>query len=174
MQRAAQRRVGLQLVQARLRESTADHQAVDVRQPGVVQRVDGHELGAGRFERREVVGVIEAERAVAGDADAQPAALRTRRSRIRACSGRDLGWQGTGRSRQPKHALEVHLRADDAADLVHARVGVADLGAGHQAQMALGHREARVFGDRAEHGHVGVVLDRRAQLGFVACAPHAD
>ncbi len=36
--------------------------------------------------------------------------------------------------------------------------------------MALGQREPAVVADRAEHGHVGVVLDDGAQLAFVARA----
>ena len=40
----------------------------------------------------------------------------------------------------------------------------------HEAEVALDDGEARILVHRAQHRHVGVVLDHRAQLGFVARA----
>jgi hypothetical protein len=98
-----------------------------------VQGVDGHQFGAGGLQRGQVVGVVEAEGAVAGDADAQvgPAGRCARAERRPRRPG----------GGQAPHGGQVHLRADDAADGLHAFARVVHLGAGHQAQVALGHRQ---------------------------------
>jgi hypothetical protein len=86
----------------------------------------------------------------------------------------------TGRAAPPLAAsapapapVQVHLRRRRCGRWPAPLRGIGHLGAGHQAQVALGHRQPRVFGHRAEHRHVGVVLDHRAQLGFVARAADA-
>ena len=65
-----ERLVGGQRLAVHLGEAAADHQPVDRRrQGGVGQRVEGHDLGAGRLERLHVVAVGEGEGGAGGEGE---------------------------------------------------------------------------------------------------------
>ncbi len=74
---------------------------------------------------------------------------------------------------QREDARQVHLRRDHLAHRAHPGQGIVDLAVGHQAQVAFDEFQPGVVLHRAEHRHVGVVLDHRAQLGLVARAAEA-
>ena len=92
-------------------------------------------------QRLQVVGVVEAEGLVARDADAHRAA-----ARAAAAGGAPRGHAGSGvgSARELEHALQIHLLGDRRAQPAHALRRVVDFGAGHQAEMALDQRQARV------------------------------
>ncbi len=165
LQRAAQRHVGFQLGHEELGEAAADEEAVERRRQGAVgERVEGHQLGALGGQRLEVVGVVEAEGLVARDAYAQRRA------------GRSQGGVGDGgggifvaaRSSKLTHAPEIDAAGNQLAHRAHALGCVAEFVIGHQTEVPLGQREARILGHGAQHRHVGVVLDDGAQLALVA------
>ena len=72
--------------------------------------------------------------------------------------------------RQRKKFIQINLLRDGLADLPDLGMGRDRLVARHQAEMALNDGEAFIVLDRADHRHVGVMLDDLAQLGFVARA----
>jgi hypothetical protein len=72
-----------------------------------------------------------------------------------------------------QQAVDVHLSGDDACDGGDARFRGGGLVGRHQAEVALDDGQLRVVQHGAEHRHVGVVLDHRAQLGLVARAAEA-
>ena len=161
----AQRGVRLQIAHRHFREAAADEQAVDGRQVRVAQRVERHQPRAGGLERGQVVGVVEAERRVARDADAHARCRRGRAARTQRADRHRRGRRG-----DVQHAVKVDLRGHRSGDAAHARFGVGELGVGHQAEVALRHREVHIVLQGPQHRHVGVVLDHGAQLGFVARA----
>ena len=68
----AHRRIGLQPLHEDLGEPAADVEPADLRQPRVLERREGNQIGAGGDQGLEVLGVIEGEGAIHGDADAHP------------------------------------------------------------------------------------------------------
>ncbi len=97
--------------------------------------------------------------------------MRTVGPAVRRC-GRAWG-------RAPSETVSASRRSrstccgDAARDLADALAAALGLVGRHQAEMALDDAHARVVGHRADHGHVGVVLDHGAQLGLVAAAAQA-
>ena len=164
----AQRGVGLQRFHVHLGKTAADEQSVERRQPGVGKRIDRDQLRAGCLQRSQVVGVVEAEGAVARDADAQPAAGSARRglAGARRIERRGLRCNGL----QP---VQIDLRFDRGGRRAHLLRGAVEFRRRHQAEVALGDRQALVVLDRAQHRHVGVMLDHCPQLGLVARAAQA-
>ena len=73
--------------------------------------------------------------------------------------------------RQREQLVQIDLFRDRVADLLD--LGRCDMGlvAGHQAEMAFDDAEPLVVMDRADHRHIGVMLDDGAQLGFVPRLP---
>ena len=137
----------------------------------ILQRVERHDLGAGLFQRLEVVRVIEAEGLVAGQADPHP----RRRSRPR-WHAPDVAAAEPARQRRAALRATRSSACRSTCAAMRSPIGRTRCAASsssllrHQPQMALDQRQHRVVRHRAQHGHIGVVLDHRAQLGFVARA----
>ena len=72
--------------------------------------------------------------------------------------------------RQREQLVQIDLFRDGIADLFD--LGRRDMGlvAGHQSQMPLDDAEPLIVMDRTDHRHIGIMLDDRAQLGFVPAA----
>jgi hypothetical protein len=72
-----------------------------------------------------------------------------------------------------EQALEVDLAGDALADGGDVAFGLGGFVGRHQAQVALDQGQVGILLHRADHRHVGVVLDHGAQLGLVAAAAEA-
>jgi hypothetical protein len=156
--------IGFQFAEEAFGKAAADQQAVAGGQPGVLQGIEEHGFGAGGGQCIQVVGVVEAEGGVAGDGDAY------RRSRY--CARRGGGGASVGVA-EGQQAIEVDLRGDALADGGDVAFGLGGFVGRHQAQVALDQGQFGILLHRADHRHVGVVLDHGAQLGFVAAAAEA-
>ncbi len=127
----------------------------------IAQRIERHQLRPGCFQRVEIIRVIKAEGAVARDADAHLVATGQRA---------DLGLVRNAQRfflRQREQPVQIDLLRDRVADLLDLCGSDMGLIAGHQAEMPFDDAEPLVVMDRADYRHVGVMLDDRAQLGFV-------
>ena len=102
---ARERGVRLKLRGLSFGKTAADEEAIGVGKPAIRQRVEEAKLGARALEGFEIVGIIEAESAVAGDGDADILQRRPAGARPRS-------WQGAaGRTcRDFKQAIEVRRR----------------------------------------------------------------
>ena len=147
-----------------LRKAASNIQAIHFRQLCIAQSIERHQLRSCRFQRVEVVGVVEAEGTVACDADTHL---------FSAGQGTHFGLVRNGQRfffRQREQHVQIDLLRNGLADLLD--LGGRDMGfiAGHQTEMAFDDAETLVVMDRADHRHVGVVFDDGAQLGFVPAA----
>jgi hypothetical protein len=128
-----------------------------------VQGVEFDQFDVGGAQRVEILAVVEAEGLVVRNADTHAVGRRSRPGRKRNAQRR----RAVGNRQQPR---EIDLRGDTLADLANPRLrGVLLIGR-HQSEVAFGNLHAGVVLHRADHLDLGVVLDHRAQLRFVAAA----
>jgi hypothetical protein len=123
-----------------------------------------HQFGAGGGEGVEIIRVVETEGTVPGDADAH-------RGGSDAAGGGGIlagrqGWRG-GSLQQD---AEVDVLLDRSGQLRDPGVGGFGLVGRHQSEVTLVDGQAVVAWQCTQHLDVGVVLDYRAQLRFVAAS----
>ena len=161
------------------RISAAEVEAVEVlRQRGVAQRREGGQFGPAALERFQVVGIIEVEGLIAGDAQAN-APCHGCVSRAACTAGQASSGTTTGQLHQPFH-VEVPRAAVGQA--VQGLVVQAALIGGDKSQVAAferrqgparhGAQERRQPGGGERLGQPGMVARRAGLVGDHAGQPH--
>ena len=159
----AQGYVGFEVRHEHFGETAADDEAVHLGQRRRMQGIDIDQFHVGGAQAVDVLTVIKAEGLIVCNADADPFGGRGGFGRQR-CAG---DWRAVGDRQQ---ATEIDLRRHPFPNVLDPRQRGVLLVGRHQAEMALGDLHAGVVLHRADHLDVGVMLDHRAQLGFMAAA----
>ena len=155
----AQRRVGGERRGLGLGEAAADEEGVGGGQALIAQGVEKDQARAGAPQRLEIVLVIEPERGVARHRDAQ----------VRSEAKPRAAWVRSAPRgvRDGEQAIDVDPARDDVARARDGAQSIVGLARRRQPEVSLLDPQPFVAADRAEHGDVGVALERLTQLAFL-------